>query len=62
MSIKTSYTDLQKLFQHNISVKDLAESLISFDEDKSGIEVKKIMIQKGYDVVVRLMVIQNILK
>ena len=51
MSITTSYQDLNKIFNHNIRAKDLAEFLVSFDYDQPAKSVKEVVNGKGYTVV-----------
>ena len=51
MSITTSYQDLNKIFNHNIRAKDLAEFLVSFDYDQPAKSVKEVVSGKGYSVV-----------
>ena len=51
MSITTSYQDLNKIFNHNIRAKDLAEFLVSFDYDQPANSVKEVVKGKGYSVV-----------
>ena len=51
MSITTSYQDLNKIFNHNICAKDLAEFLVSFDFDQQANNVKEIVKGKGYSVI-----------
>ena len=51
MSITTSYQDLNKIFNHNIRAKDLAEFLVSFDYDQQAKNVMEVLKGKGYTVV-----------
>jgi len=51
MSFNTSFHDLKNIFNNNICVKDIAESLISFDSEKPAGSVKKFMINKEFTVV-----------
>ena len=51
MSITTSYQDLNKIFNHNIRAKDLAEFLVSFDYDQTAKNVKEAVKGKGFTVV-----------
>ena len=51
MSITTSYQDLNKIFNHNIRAKDLAEFLVSFDYDQPAKSVKEVVKGKGFTVV-----------
>ena len=50
-TLKSSLHDLRDLFERSITVRDIAESLTSFDADHSTHEVRNFMKEKGYDVV-----------
>ena len=51
MSFNASFQDLKNIFNNNICVRDIAESLISFDSEKPAKTVKKFMIEKEFTVV-----------
>ncbi len=49
--LKSSLQDLREIFERSMTVKDIAESLVSFDEGRSAEEVRKFMEDNDYDVV-----------
>lgn len=49
--LKSSLSDLQRLFARTITLRDIAEPLGSFDAGQSAAEVGRFMDQRGYDVV-----------
>ena len=51
MSFNASFQDLKNIFNNNICVSDIAESLISFDSEKPAKTVKKFIIEKEFTVV-----------
>ena len=49
--LRSSIEDLRRLFEHGITVRDIAEPLASFDDGKSAMEVRNFLESKDYDVV-----------
>ena len=51
MKNNSSLSELENLFSQNICVRDIAESLVSFDAEQSAEKVKEIMKANSYNVV-----------
>jgi hypothetical protein len=49
--LKTTSHDLRELFERGITIKNIAEALVSFDEHTAASEVYDCMCDKDYDVV-----------
>jgi len=49
--LRSTSEDLKELFTRNITAQDVAESLVSFDFDKSSDDVKNYLSSAGFDVV-----------
>ena len=49
--LKSSLGDLRRLFARTITLRDIAEPLVSFDHGQSAAEVRAFMEQREYDVV-----------
>jgi hypothetical protein len=49
--LKSTLPNLRELFERSITVKDIAEPLISFDAEKPAIEVRKLLEARDFDVV-----------
>jgi hypothetical protein len=49
--LKSSLGDLRRLFVRTITLRDIAEPLVSFDHGQPSAEVRTFMEQRGYDVV-----------
>ncbi len=49
--LKSSLGDLRRLFARTITLRDIAEPLVSFDAGQSAAEVRALMEQREYDVV-----------
>lgn len=49
--LKSSLGDLRRLFARTITLRDIAEPLVSFDQDHAAAEVRAFLEQRGYDVV-----------
>lgn len=49
--LKSSLGDLRRLFVHTVTLRDIAEPLVSFDASQDAGEVARFMDQRGFDVV-----------
>jgi len=49
--LKTSFTDLHRLFRNNITTREIAEPLVSFESDRSASVIRDFMEKKDFDVV-----------
>lgn len=49
--LKTSFSDLHRLFRNNITVREIAEPLVSFESDRPASTIKGFMKKKDFDVV-----------
>jgi predicted transcriptional regulator len=49
--LKSTLPNLRELFERSITVKEIAEPLISFDAERSAVEVEKFLEERDYDVV-----------
>jgi len=49
--LKSSLQDLRKLFEQSITIKDLAEPLVSFDTDYPSRQCRSFMQKKAFDVI-----------
>jgi hypothetical protein len=49
--LKSSLTDLRRLFARAITLRDIAEPLVSFDHGQPANEVRAFMERREYDVV-----------
>jgi CBS domain-containing protein len=49
--LKVSYTDLNRLFRNNITIREIAEPLVSFESDRPAPVIKEFMEKKDFDVV-----------
>jgi len=49
--LKSSLQDLRELFERSITVREIAEPLISFDSDQSAVRVRLFMEERDYDVI-----------
>lgn len=49
--LKTSFTDLHRLFRNNITIREIAEPLVSFESDRSASVIREFMERKDFDVV-----------
>src|ERR1035438_7976657 len=49
--LKSSLSDLRRLFAHTITLRDIAEPLASFDLGQPASEIRAFMDRRGYDVV-----------
>lgn len=49
--LRSSLVELRRLFEQSISIKEIAEPLISFDSDHSSVEVQTFMKERGFDVI-----------
>lgn len=49
--LKSSLSDLRRLFVHTVTLRDIAEPLVSFDTSQDAAAVAGFMADRGYDVV-----------
>jgi hypothetical protein len=49
--LKTSFTDLHRLFRNNITIREIAEPLVSFESDRTASIIGDFMEKKDFDVV-----------
>ena len=49
--LKSSLQDLREVFERGITLRDIAESLVSFDADREATEVKLFLDERNFDVV-----------
>jgi hypothetical protein len=49
--LKTSLTDLHRIFRYSITAREIAEPLISYEADQSAIKVMHYMNERNFDVV-----------
>jgi hypothetical protein len=49
--LRSSIEDMRRLFERGITVRDIAEPLVSFDDGQSALEVRNFLESKDYDVV-----------
>jgi len=49
--LKVSFTDLNRLFRNNITIREIAEPLVSFESDRPASVIREFMAKKDFDVV-----------
>ena len=49
--LRSSIEDMRRLFERGITVRDIAEPFVSFDDGQSALEVRSFLESKDYDVV-----------
>jgi hypothetical protein len=49
--IRSSIEDLRRIFERSITIRDLAEPFVSFDDGKSARDVRRFLEWKDFDVV-----------
>jgi len=49
--LRSTSSDLRRLFDHSISVREIAEPLASFDADRDAASIRGFMEARNFDVV-----------
>lgn len=49
--LRSSLTELRRLFEQSISIKEIAEPLVSFDSSHDSLDVKRFMMRKQFDII-----------